>query len=262
MFFSFFPLLSDRYWYFTAYFLLFLIIPFINKAILNLTKKQMKLVLLSLFLLCSVGTFLGSAIGYYSLDVYFVNDGLSFLWLFIVYIFGAYIRIYGINNFYKNYYNIIFYFICTAASLVAFVLKDILSKHFEFFSNFVILSYSFPFIFLASIFLFIYFINLNFSNFKVKKFISAIAGVTFSVYLISTHFTVLMLIEKDIFINLANADFGTLLFSVIIFSLIEFTLCIIIGLIVKLIFKILKINELSEKILRFIKFILRKIMHI
>jgi len=246
MVFSFFPLITDRYWYFTAYFLLFLFMPFINKALTNITKRYFQLLLCFLFILCSVCTFIGSAFGYYSLDVYFLNNGLSFLWLFIMYIFGAYIRIHGIAYKKNNYKYLATYLIFTLMSLLALSIKNFLSGKFNVFKYFEILSYSFPFILLASISLFCFFKNLNIT--KVNKAISKIASVTFSVYLISAHPLVVMLVQKDIFANIANENILVLLLNVAVFSIAEFSICIIIGLLVKCLFNILKVNVFCEKI--------------
>ena len=89
---SFFPVLSNQYWYFTSYFILFLFIPFLNAALLNLNKKQTWFLIAFLVIaVCITKPFTTIFSG----DIFSLNEGYSAFWLIILYIIGGYIRIYG-----------------------------------------------------------------------------------------------------------------------------------------------------------------------
>lgn len=85
----FFPLLRKQYWYFTQYAGLFFFMPFLNKLLLSLDKKQMQGLLGAAFLFFSV---LPSIIHD---DLLVSAGGYSMIWLAVLYIIGAYIKRFG-----------------------------------------------------------------------------------------------------------------------------------------------------------------------
>ena len=96
----FFPVIRRRYWFMTAYVLVYILIPYLNILIHNMNQKTYKKFLATLLLLWSViptifGVFYNSTeddrILYYS----------RFIWLIIMYFVGAYIRLHSINVFSK-----------------------------------------------------------------------------------------------------------------------------------------------------------------
>jgi len=82
--FSFFPLLSNKHWYFTAYTGVFFFIPFLNAAIRGCENRKL-LILLALIVLgfTTLETYLG---------LFVCNGGYSFTWLMMLYIVGAILR--------------------------------------------------------------------------------------------------------------------------------------------------------------------------
>ena len=241
--FSFFPLLSNRYWYFTAYFLLFVFMPLINAGIKNITKTQYKTLLIALFIICSIFQCIGSVIGYFSLDVYFENSGLSFVWIFIMYLFGAYIRIYGIKI--KRNICILLYFVFSLCTLITIVMKNLLSSKFAFVGNLNILSYSFPFIVLASFSLFLFFTQINPK--RCNKGIILLSSLTFSVYIIANH-PLSALIQKDLFAETAN-NVGITLIYVLIYSIISYAGAMVLGFVQKKVFMAFKVNSTIDRII-------------
>ena len=51
---SFFPIMTNQYWYFTSYFILFLFVPLLNNAVQHISKRQMSVLMVILFSLCSL----------------------------------------------------------------------------------------------------------------------------------------------------------------------------------------------------------------
>ncbi len=97
IFLMFFSVIFSRYWFATAYILLYIISPYLNILVNNLKQEDYKkMLLLFLTLWCVVPTIFG--IFSDSEKILFYN---RFIWLVIVYLIGAYIRLYQIKIFDK-----------------------------------------------------------------------------------------------------------------------------------------------------------------
>lgn len=92
---SFFPTLTQHYWYFFAYMVLLLFAPLINRMIAALDQKELSRLVVFCVLLISV--FLSLNPFYDSLS-YTGHDTHGLLWIFTLYITAAYIRLYGVKN--------------------------------------------------------------------------------------------------------------------------------------------------------------------
>lgn len=89
---TFFPVLSNRYWFITAYIILYVLSPYLNKLIHALSQTEHRRLLATLLLLfCAIPTVFGA--------VYNTTETLLYynrlIWLGVVYLMGAYIRLYG-----------------------------------------------------------------------------------------------------------------------------------------------------------------------
>lgn len=83
------PIAKGQYWYMTAYFMLCFIMPILNMGIKSMEKKHLAfLLMLMLGIICGESLVCsGGALG--------VNSGYSFEWLVVLYVAGAYIRLYN-----------------------------------------------------------------------------------------------------------------------------------------------------------------------
>lgn len=91
---------EPTYWFFTAYVLLYVFSPFINALLKNISKDKFKrLIALSVFIWSILPTVLGVVDGANSEIQYYYS---RFIWLAVIYIIGAYIRLYGIQFFEKK----------------------------------------------------------------------------------------------------------------------------------------------------------------
>lgn len=83
------PIGKQLYWYMTAYFMLCFVMPLVNAGVRSLSKNELRnVVLLLLVVICGESfmatvSALGTAVGY------------SFEWLLVLYLTGAYIRLYN-----------------------------------------------------------------------------------------------------------------------------------------------------------------------
>lgn len=85
-----FPTLTNRYWYFTAFVILYIFSPWINSFLKSLTKKQFThLLLISLIIWCVIPTFFGMMNGQVESMLFYTR----LIWLAIMYAIGAYVRI-------------------------------------------------------------------------------------------------------------------------------------------------------------------------
>ena len=81
---SFLPIFYNQWWFITAYIIMYLFLPFINKFTLSLTKKELQKFLILTLIVGSIWPTLAPKISIYS-DV---------TWMIFVYVVGAYIRLY------------------------------------------------------------------------------------------------------------------------------------------------------------------------
>ena len=84
------PIIRNSWWYASCYFGLYILIPIINPIIKNTSRET-----LELFLFISIGLASFSALLYG--DGLCLKYGYSIIWLVILYILGAYVRIYNIK---------------------------------------------------------------------------------------------------------------------------------------------------------------------
>ena len=90
---EFFPIVFQRYWYFTSYFGMFLFLPLIIKGITILTEYELKLIIIS-----TVGIFaFWRGIQNPKNDVFNLKGGFTILWLLTFYITGTYIGKYRVD---------------------------------------------------------------------------------------------------------------------------------------------------------------------
>lgn len=84
------PLFISDYWYFNEYFILYFFLPLLNAGIKNISKREMGTFNLTIFFLFSCF----NQIRHYSTrlrkDFFYFNNGFTYMWLIILYLFGSY----------------------------------------------------------------------------------------------------------------------------------------------------------------------------
>lgn len=96
-----FPVIHRHYWYFTAYFALFFLMPLINRGITVMSRTEAKKLMVTL-----LAVFSGlSILPYFNLfraikteDIFVLGEGASVLWLAVLYIVGGCIRVHGFGR--------------------------------------------------------------------------------------------------------------------------------------------------------------------
>lgn len=239
----FFPIMAHSYWYFTAYFGLYLLMPLIN-MIFNKTNNR-KVIFQAIFLsLCFIS--FGSLFG---ANTMWEVNGYSTIWLIFMYFIGAYIKTYKLHSKYI-YRNLIMFFIF---SCLTFMIRLISEKYFPntFFIGelrYNLLNYNSPFILLASICLFIFFENLIIKNKYILKCITFFVPMSFGVYLIHTNAAIWEIFLKDAFVFCAEKTSFIYFIYLVIIIISIYLGCSIMDYIRIKLFNFLKINKFILKV--------------
>lgn len=242
---SFLPVATNQYWYFSAYTGVFFIIPWLNRIVPKLRKENFKKYFICLFGFSLYVTF--SSL--FQVDPFGLNAGLSFLWLAMIYIIGAYIKKYELyHQFSKRK------LLLTTIILVLFTWSwkvGIGKLTMELFGKSMatecFISYTSPTILGIAIAVFLLCLNLNIKPFFINiiKFVSPAA---FGVYLLHEQPILREVMIVDKYQWIAYLSIGKMLITIIVSAFIIFTAGIFIDRIRIVIFKQLKIDKLSEKL--------------
>lgn len=175
------PIMSNQYWFFTCFFVLMIISPFLNRFINTMEQKELKrciLIILSLFVLVpSLNIFD---------DSFDTSNGYSLAWFVVLYLVAAYLRRYPLP---KKPYGI-FYLAVTVFSVLSYTLLDKLNDFLPLFGQVktILVRYNSATVFVSSVCLFLFFLQHPIKPKRfIGKFISGISAVSFTVYLIHEH---------------------------------------------------------------------------
>lgn len=245
---SFLPVCSQRFWYFTAYFLMFWFIPLFNWIINHLSFRQFRYLIFGL--LGGVGclSWISEILG---ASAFGVLNGYSALWLSVCYFIGAGLKIYGfrIISFRKKEHSVRYYGVMAVFSgLLTYFSKIILTVITtmlfgrEVCTN-VFYEYNSPLVIAEAIFLLCFF-----SQLKIKggKWWIVIGRMTFGIYLI--HQTQIFRNSVwHLFEKYANADGIIFVSAVLGGAALIFIVCLIIEWIRQKLFAICKVQRFAER---------------
>lgn len=214
-------------WYVVTYCILYLLIPFINKLISSITKRELETILII------------NAIVFYLWPTFFttttIQDGGYGITNFInLYMIGAYIYLY--KNNYKNKLFIVFYIAC---SILTAVYSIFLYRPWTYATIFNLIS---------SVSLFMIFKNIKIRN---SKLINSLATYTFAIYIIHENSFITKLLYNDIFKSNLFWNNNFMIINLVFTTIGIFMICVVIeGLRRKTIGKIIdnQINKLKFKI--------------
>lgn len=240
---AFFPTLTFQYWYFTAYFCLFLFMPILNRGINAMSQKQLRNTVVVLVIIFS---FLQTFIK----EPFATNGGYSGLWLMILYVIGAYIRKYNVFSRLSTAMAFSGYGAMILITWAYTCLREYLPLRFPNSLQYVRLvvanvnlqTYISPTILFAAIFLLTAFRKMNLSKYAVR-IVGFLSPLAFSVYLIHTHPLIWKHLMENLFVTYASCSAPKLLLIVILSAAVIFSVCTIIDFIRALLFRKMKIKE-------------------
>lgn len=244
------PFNLDEYWFIKVYIFLYFLSPFINILIKHLNQKKHSQLLFVMFFIFS---FLPYATG----NQAFSNDGYTLYHFVFLYLIGAYLKKYPLQQSYIFKYTSknMFQLLCILFFLFGWFGNFIIQQTMTTFSNThsivqylsnnlmsMNLAYSNPFIIVQSISYFLFFSTLKFHN----KLISNLSSLTIGIYLIHEH----SLARNQLYNwlgmtvdNIASYSFVLKMFGV---SILVFVICMLVELIRQLLFKIIYKQKISQ----------------
>ena len=199
---SFLPVQWKTYWYFSAYVAVFLLSPFLNRLVCSLSKQECRKLMLVLFLLFSAGTFIAKA---FDVDFLQLVGGYSFVWLMVLYLFGACLRMAGLPAFHKAALLLVY----TCCVFLSWISKILIENHTrarygKALHGRLLTTYTAPTIFLCGICLLLFFLQIRIRRELARKAVQICSPLAFSVYLIHTHPVIWEHILKNAFRPMAN----------------------------------------------------------
>lgn len=236
---SFIPVTSGRWWYFTAYSGLFILIPFLNKAITNINKQNFKILFVIIITIFSIYDTISK--------VFNLNDGYSVIWLIIVYILGAAIKKCNIAKKIKTskliLLMLILYFITYIYKIYGFEFNFL---NLNVTKN-LFISYTSPTMLGIAILYVIIFSRINFNKIW-KRIIEFTSPSAFSIYILNNHILIWDNIMCGLFSKISNNSIIYIFICIFSFTFLFIIGSIIVDKIRIKIFKILGIFEATNTI--------------
>lgn len=244
------PLISNQYWYFTAYFGMFFFIPFFNMLIDRLDKHQFLTLLSTLFVVFSFLPYTFSP----GSDLFNTNSGYSTLWLAVLYFAGAFIKRFGLLfELKRRTYALLFVLFSVIPCISPFVYVASNMKNPDIINELeqVIYSYDYtsPFTVISAISLFMFFKDIDIKSRILSCIIKLMSSVSFGVYLIHVHPLVFSYIVKDRLIFLTEQNCFLMVIGIITISMAAYIILAVVEYLRILLFRSVKVRERSEILL-------------
>lgn len=177
----FFPTITNRYWYVTAYIVLYLFIPWINPFLKQLSQRRFILLLLVALVLWSIiPTFVGMLNNRVESMLFYSR----FIWIAVVYAIGAYIRLYPPRFYIKSKKSVILTLVSAVLIVVSII---VIAQHPRFFAKVGITEWAYFWppntILMVALSLGVFGIFLNI-RIPQNRIVNRIASTTFGIYLL------------------------------------------------------------------------------
>ena len=246
-----FPIIFHRYWYFSAYFGMYLFLPSINLGISNLKKNDFRLMIITmLFLFVFWRDFKNP-----NEDVFNMNGGFSLIWLLTYYLTGAYISRY--RHIYSGIKKYIYCLICLLIYLISTYLfffvynydlypenKYYQKKIISFLKQILTERYDSILKVIQSITMCLIFLQITYNKY-INKIICFLGPLVFGIYLIHNNILVKKNIISHSFDNESEKISLNSVFLLILFKAMKiFVFCIIIDYFRNIIFIFLRIRRI------------------
>lgn len=243
------PLIRGRYWFFNAYFVVFMFSPLLNHLIRTLPKKTFQYFLLAVICIFCIIPFL--ALGN---DVLRIQSGYEFSWLMVMYLVGGYFSKYPVTI-KKPYKCLVVFFSFALINCIYKYLIELVTTKLLGAPSYgdLFMSHTSPIIVGESICLFLYFTNLKVENKKLIKIVSFITPTVFSVYIIHVHPLFFWNILKDAFTGLTEYNFFIAFAIILATALAIFIGCIFLDYVRIFIFKLFKVDYYTAKLCEVLK---------
>jgi len=246
-----FPISSEHYSFATAYVILYVLAPILNKGIEYMARREMKITISALLV---VFCFIKSII-----PVNFATDkmGYDFGWYIVLYLIGAYIRKYDVRILNGKKSSLLLYIFSALASfLIAVIFHNINlnTGRFNYYAT-VPLHYNFLLCLTGALGLFSAFRYVTVQNRKISKAVRFLAPFSFGVYLLHEHLEI-----RDRWVTWICAFIGDIPNSVfayivhmIVSVIIVFVCCVFVDFVRKNIFEYVSRKCQNTRLFKFIR---------
>ncbi len=253
---SFFPVTNRSYWYFTSYFGLFFLIPVINHGINAMTKNDAKKLIAGIILIFSIfrTALCFNVIGIVkSIDIFYANNGYSVIWLTLLYIVGGCIGKFDLWKTTKAWkiWGVFFISVILSWSFKLFVENTTYEELKSIVGANSFISYMSPTIIATAICLLLLFSRLETLPKIPQKIVGFFAPVSFAVYLIHENVMVRNLFITEKFRPLAELNPLEMMLHIFAIVFVIYISCSLIDHIRLLLFKLLHVKEIVNKIADF-----------
>lgn len=242
-----FPVVNRQYWYFTAYTVLFFLMPMLNSFVRVLSEKRLTKFVLAFFLIFSLYGTVSALIGN---DAFVLGNGYSAIWLAYLYFVGAWIKKNKIADKIKTWYAV---FLLLPFNLINYVLIV--------FSNETLVLGIFTYVNPLLVGIAICWVVI-FSKMKFRKstagMISFFAPSAFGVYLLHTQDYIWNAFIVNQWMFTLNNPIWLFPFIVLGWAFVIFAVSIVIDKIRFYLFELIRVQKMSEKISRVIEKIISR----
>ncbi|MCR4708289.1 MAG: acyltransferase [Clostridiales bacterium] len=228
------PVISQQYWYFTAFFPLLVLSPLLERVAESAGRELFSAVVACFFIFCLLPA-------YAETDLFGTGNGYYTLWLLVLYLAGA--ALYRSSAFSR---------IPAALWLLSFALFCLMTAGLKARADMpgmeytAPLRYTAPLTVLASVSITLFFANLPITK-KAGGVLSRISPAAFGVYLIHDHSAVRARFFEGRFASLAELQPWSLLLRLFGYVLVVFFICLALESLRILLFRVLRIPELLRK---------------
>lgn len=234
------PVTTQHYWYVTAYFATFLFIPYMNRLINSLNKKEMQMLAVIIVVGASVVPTATQS------DVFALKGGYSFLWIALLYLLGGVIKRleFGVNMKKRTLFAIY-----VIGVLVAWTTKYVLESYpIPIFTANFLYNYTSVTMLACAMALLLLFAKLEIKSKEILTVIRHASPLAFGVYIIHTNYWVWNFWLSGRFVGFAEKTPIGLVVSVLIAALGIYVGCTLMEAVRAYIFKVLKVGERCKKI--------------
>ena len=214
---------------------MFFFIPAFNLVVDSMPPKQLKALVIALFVLFSLLPTL------FHSDVFGVNGGYSALWLGVLYLFGAYIKRNGPVPGARAEKYAVLYLLCV---VLTWGFRMVIGSYLDIYTS--------PTMVAAAVCLLILFAGINTTP-VIRKMIMIFAPLSFGVYLVHTHPLIWSYVMKNRFAEYAALTSVQLVFAVFAAALMIYLVCSLTDMVRSFIYRLLKIEETADRIERRIR---------
>ncbi len=245
------PISFKSWWYFSAFAAVFVLEPYLNRLVLALKEGECRRLFWILFMLFSVLTLAPKAFG---LDHLVLVGGYTFVWLLVLYLMGACLRMGNFRRRNKWIY-LAGYALCVLFSWGFKEIVDNLDRQNfgQIYYGRTFLTYHAPTMVLCGVCLVLFFDQLKVESEVGIRIIRFLAPLSFSVYIIHTHPMVWELTLKSAFSAYRYFTPGELAWKVPLTALGIFLICVAIDFVRSLCFKLLRVRNWCERVWQFVR---------